>query len=487
MKGVSRRAQGISRTTRTSDATPSIRRFEDPALGNSSYLVSAPRSKIAAVIDPSRDADRYLSAASRAGLKITDVLETHLHADFLSGAREIAAATGARIAASAEARLEFDHEPLKEGDVVSVGDLTFTVLATPGHTPEHIAFVLGGSRPGQPEVLFSGGALIPGGAARTDLLGPDLTEHLARDLFRTIHGKLLTMPDRTRVYPTHGAGSFCVASRATERTTTIGAERRRNPLALSQTEDEFVRAALSGLPSYPAYFLKLRPVNQRGPQVIGSLRSPFPISPDAVRDLMAQGVSVLDIRPAHAFAEGHLAGAYGIDFGLGLVPWAGWLIPFGSPLILVTDGPRTRREAQRQLVQIGYEDVRGYLEGGLDAAREAGLSIESFPKMSVKELRDRLASDASPVVLDVRFEEEWDAGHIPGATHIELGRLATEDMDLPRNRLIAAHCVHGARTAAGLALLARRGYRQLAYVEGGIQAWSVAGFPVESVDSGAST
>jgi hydroxyacylglutathione hydrolase len=466
-----------------SESVPLIRRFEDSGLGNSSYLIGSRRFHVGAVVDPSRDASRYVSAASRLGLRISDVLETHLHADFLSGAREIAAATGARISASAEARLEFEHERLNEGDLISVGDLKFTVLATPGHTPEHISFVLPDPRAGRPQAVFSGGALIPGGAARTDLLRPDLTDPLARDLFRTIHEKLLAMPDRTRVYPTHGAGSFCVASTATQRTTTIGKERRRNPLALSRTEDEFVRMALSGLPSYPPYFLKLRPVNQHGPRVLGSLPSLRPIFPDQVRGLAAQGVSVLDIRPAQAFAAAHLVGSYGIDLALGLVPWAGWLIPFGTPLILIADGAHARREALRQLLRIGYDDVRGYLAGGLLAAQEAGLPIESFPRISVQELHDRLKSPDSPLVLDVRFGAEWDAGHIPGATHIELGRLASDDLPLPRDRVIAAHCVHGARTAAGLSLLAQRDYTKLAYVEGGIQAWSAAGFPVESVES----
>jgi len=248
----------------------------DKGLGNTAYLVGSRESKTAVVIDPRRDVDQYLAEAERQGLEITAVLETHLHADFISGARELAARAAARgrrvlVGASAEARLEFEHRPLVEGERLELGELALEVLATPGHTPEHISFTL--IRPGGagPAAVFSGGALIVGGAARTDLLGDEMTGPLIRNLYHSMHHKLLAMADHVGVYPTHGAGSFCAAPSHSERTTTIGIERAGNPLARARSEAEFAEAALHGLPFYPPYFLELRPINRRGPRLIGEL------------------------------------------------------------------------------------------------------------------------------------------------------------------------------------------------------------------------
>lgn len=456
-----------------------VEQFVDEDLGNSAYLVGSHDTKLAAVIDPLRDVDRYLAAAERAGLKIVHVLDTHLHADFVSGAHEIAAATGATIAASFEAHAGFDHQPLIEGDALPMGGFTMQVMATPGHTPEHISFLLLGTDEETPTALFSGGALIVGGAARTDLLGHDLSIPLARNLYHTIHDKLLKLPDEVTVYPTHGAGSFCIAPASSDRVTTIGRERKQNALTQPQTEEEFVERALSGLPSYPVYYSQLRTVNRRGPRVFRGLPALKPLSAQEAHEHLERGALALDVRHPDAFAAGHIPGAYGIRVAAPLVTWAGWLIPFGSSLILVADSAEERLEATRQLLRIGYDHLSGYLDGGIEAWAKAGYEVDTVPVVSVAELHDRLGDGEAITVLDVRQDSEWQAGHIPGAIHIENGRLPYGDLHLSTDRPIAVHCAHGTRSMAGLSVLKRRGYGNLIQVRGGFSEWVEAGYEME--------
>ncbi len=458
-----------------------IEPFVDEGLGNSAYLVGSHHTHTAALIDPLRDVDRYLAAAERLSVKITHVLDTHLHADFVSGARELAAQAGAVIGASAEAKVGFDHRPLIENDELEIGDLRLRVIQTPGHTPEHISFLLSEADAKTPTALFSGGALIVGGAARTDLLGHDLTLPLAHQLYHTLHDKLLTLPDVVNVYPTHGAGSFCVAPTSPDRTTTIGRERRSNPLAQAKTEEEFMARALSGLPSYPVYYKEMRPINQRGPKLLGGVPVLKPLSAEEVHGQIERGAHalILDVRPKRAFAEAHISGAYGIELDAPLVTWAGWLIPFGAPLILVAESAADREQAVRQLIRIGFDNLPGYLEGGIEAWIKAGHRTESVPILSVAELRERLKSGDPLIVLDVRQASEWAEGHIPGAIHIENGRLPYDDLPLPTDRPIAVHCAHGARATAAISVLSRRGYRNLLQVKGGFAAWEKAGFEAE--------
>jgi hydroxyacylglutathione hydrolase len=283
-----------------------IEPFVDTGLGNSAYLVGSDDTKTGILIDPLRDVDRYLHAASERGIRVTHVLDTHLHADFVSGNREIAHQTGALIGASAESQLGFDHEPLTEESVIDLGAFQIRVMNTPGHTPEHISFLIVEPDSKTPSALFSGGALIVGGAARTDLLAPELTVPLARQLHHTIHEKLLKFPDDVEVFPTHGAGSFCIAPASSDRTTTIGRERRSNSLAQARTEEEFVQRALTGLPSYPTYYRYMRGINQRGPKILGGVPVLKPLSAGEVKALMDEGVVVLDVRHGKAFGAGHI-------------------------------------------------------------------------------------------------------------------------------------------------------------------------------------
>jgi hydroxyacylglutathione hydrolase len=456
-----------------------VKQFVDEGLGNSSYLIASEDTGLAAVLDPQRDVDRYVQIAEGLGLRLTYALDTHLHNDFVSGSRELAAQTGAKVGASAGGALDFDHLPLRDGEVIQLGDLSIQVLATPGHTPEHISFSLTEAGKGIPSALFTGGALMVGGAARTDLLGDSQAVPLARSLYHSIHDKLLHFPDKVAVHPTHGAGSFCAAPAVSERSTTIGRERLRNPLVQALEETEFVQRALSGLPSYPAYFKHLRLVNQRGPKLLNGIPLLKPLNPESVSQMMDQSISILDTRSPHEFAAGHIPGSLGIPLGAPLVTWAGWAIPFGAPLILIAENSFEREEAIRQLIRIGYDDLRGYLEGGLPAWEAAGLPVARVPRMRVDELARRLEEVDAPAVIDVRFDSEWRAGHIPRALHIEAGRLPAVDLPFPADRLTIVHCGHADRSTVGISLLERRGYRNLVLLEGGMSAWRSAGYPVE--------
>ena len=451
-----------------------IEPFVDKGLGNSSYLIGSHDTKKGILIDPLRDVDQYLHAAAERGIQLTHVLDTHLHADFVSGNRELAHQTGARIGASAEARVGFEHQPLTEESVIDLGAFQVRVMTTPGHTPEHISFLLVEPDGKTPSALFSGGALIVGGAARTDLLTPELTLPLVHDLYHTIHQKLMNLPDGLEVFPTHGAGSYCVAPASNERTTTIGHERLNNSLVQARSEEEFVQRALTGLPSYPTYYKYMREINQRGAKILGGVPVLKPLSASEVKTLMDEGVVVLDVRHGRLFGAGHIPNSYGIRVDAPLTTWAGWLIPFGSRIVLVAESTEQIVSATRQLIRIGYDALVGRLEGGIEAwARE--YPVETIPGMNVKELRERLDE---VMLIDVRQKSEWDEGHIPGAIHFEGGRAAWETLPFPHDRPLAIQCSSGNRSMSVSSVLRRRGYRNVIQVEGGITKWKMQGFPV---------
>jgi hydroxyacylglutathione hydrolase len=448
--------------------------FVDKGLGNSAYLIGSDDAKRGILIDPLRDVDRYLAAASERGIQLTYVLDTHLHADFVSGNREIAQQTGAQIGVGAEANVGFEHQPLTEDSIFDLGAFQIRVMKTPGHTPEHISFLILGPDSKTPEALFSGGALIVGGAARTDLLTPELTQPLARELYHTIHDKLLKLPDTVDVFPTHGAGSFCVAPVSTERTTTIGRERLDNPLVQAQSEEEFIKRALTGLPSYPTYYKYLREINRRGAKILGGIPILKPLSADEVKARMDEGVLVLDVRHGRKFGQGHIPSSYGIRVDAPLTTWAGWLIPFGSRILLVGESTDQIVAATRQLIHIGYDELVGTLAGGIEAwARD--YRMETIESMTASELRARLGE---VMLIDVRQRSEWDQGHIPGAIHFEGGRVAWENLPFPHDKALAIQCSSGNRSMSVSSVLRRRGYHNVIQVEGGIKAWEKNGFEI---------
>jgi hydroxyacylglutathione hydrolase len=465
-----------------------VKQFVDEGLGNSSYLIASRETGIAAVIDPQRDVDKYVKTAEGLGLKLTYALDTHLHADFVSGAHELVHHLGLQhghehfqIGASAKANAEFQHIALHEGDRLPLGDLAIGILETPGHTPEHISFGIYAEKSETPGTLFSGGSLIVGGTGRPDLLGDEHTVSLAHDLYNTIHKKLALLPDDVVVYPTHGAGSFCNTSSSGERFTTIGQERLNNPFLQIPNEEGFVQRATTGLSSYPTYYRHMRAVNKKGGRILGSLGIPTlePLSPEQVEQQLKTGAVVVDIRDTDCFLDGHIEGSYGIPLVTPLITWAGWVIPFGTPIILLTQNSAERQEATRQLIRIGYEDLRGYLDGGIQAWQESGLPLVSTKSVNAGQLNDWLVQKDAPSILDVRYNKEWAQGHIRGAKHVEAGTLPEVARSLlQEDRPLVVHCQRGNRSTVAISILEQKGYKNLYALEAGFQAWAHAGYEV---------
>ena len=434
----------------------------DEGLGNSSYVVDIGDGR-ALVLDASRDPAPYLAAAQRRGLTVAFAAETHLHADFVSGSRELAAA-GAQVLAASAGGLEFPHRGLGHGDEVDLGGLTFRALATPGHTPEHLAYLLLDGR--RPLALFSGGSLLVDAVARTDLIDPERSEELARSLWRSLHEQILTLPDDLAVYPTHGAGSFCSAPAGGERTTSIGREKAANPLLAAADEDEFVRRLFGGLGSFPSYFLRLREVNRRGPKLYGPAPDLLaPLSAERFRRLLDEGAQLVDARSIQAFAEGHIPGALSIELRPAFATWLGWLVDVERPLVFVLDAAQDRADLVRQALKVGYERLAGELAGGVPAWEAAGLPLQRFEVVHAERVRGP--------VLDVRQAGEYEAGHLPGARHVELGDLPARAAGLERGPLTVM-CEHGQRSMTGASVLEAAGHRDLSVAIGGPVDWAAA-------------
>jgi glyoxylase-like metal-dependent hydrolase (beta-lactamase superfamily II)/rhodanese-related sulfurtransferase len=439
----------------------------DEGLGNSSYLVPLGDGR-ALVVDPRRDPTPYLELGKRFKLQIAFAAETHLHADFISGSGELAA-FGAAILAPLASHLAVAHRGLADGDEVDLGGLTLRALATPGHTPEHLAYLLLDGP--QPLALFSGGAVLPGGAARPDLIGPEQTEPLARDLYRSAHQRLGDLPDDLPVYPTHGAGSFCSAGGGWEQMTSLGRERRESPLFTAAGEDAFVRTFLAGLGTYPPYFLRLRTVNQRGARLYGVTPPELtPLSVDEFRRHHAAGATLVDVRPFSDFARGHIPGALSITLRPAFASWVGWIVPAGRPLVFLRAPDQDVRDLVEQCLKIGYENLAGELEGGMDAWRDAGLP-ESV--VALRQVNEGL--QGAP--LDVRQASEWAGGHIPGARHVELGSVVVSAGIIPPGPL-TIYCGHGERAMTAASLLEAQGRENLAVLDGGFDAWRDASQPM---------
>lgn len=443
----------------------------DVALGNTSYLVDL-GAGLAAVVDPRRDVDVYLALGDELGLRIVASLETHLHADFVSGSRELAEATGAEIVGSVEADLAFGHRAVGEADELRWRDATVRPLPTPGHTPEHLAYVL--LHGDEPVGVFSGGSLIVGGAARTDLVSEDVTEELARAQFRSLR-RLARLPDAAELWPTHGGGSFCSTATAVSGVTTVGEQRRVNPLLQIDDEGAFVKRLRAGFGSFPPYFLRLRDVNRAGPPLLADLDEPGALDPLEVHRLVEEGAWLLDARDIHEWAQAHPRSAVSIALRPAFASWVGWVVPFGSPVVLLVDEHRLD-EALRLARRIGYDRVVGWLEGGVDAWRRAGLPIDSVEEVDAPEAARR--AERGDTLLDVRQAAELARLRVQGARHLELGAVIAGAAPGADGGGVIAFCGHGERSATAASLLERRGLR-VANLVGGTEAWEEAGLPVE--------
>jgi hydroxyacylglutathione hydrolase len=431
----------------------------DEGLGNSAYLLDLGDGR-ALVVDVSLDLREASHLARRRGLTVAFAADTHLHADFLSGARQLSVTEGTTVLASAAGHREFSHSGLRDGDEVDLGGLRLRALGTPGHTHEHLSFLLlDGERP---VGVFTGGSLLVGAAARTDLVSPEQTEALARAQYASLR-RLAELPDEVAVWPTHGAGSFCSAPPGAERTSTIGREKATNPLLQTPDEDSFVAALLGSLGSFPPYFLRLGDINRRGPTVLDQPPGLAPLDVGAVRALLADGVQLVDVRPVPNFAAAHVPGSLSIPLRPVFASWLGWLAPHDRPLIILRQPDQDPAEIAWQATKIGYTNLAGELTGGLDA-----WIAEEHPTTSTRLVRPDQIEDC---VLDIRQTPEFAAGHLPGARHIELGDLTRRADELPREPMVVM-CGHGERAMGAASLLERAGHRDLAVLTGGPDEWA---------------
>ena len=448
------------------------------SLANNSYVVGSEQSGQCAVIDSVRDIDQYTSIASNHGVRIIYALETHLHNDFVSGARELAAQTGCQVGASASGGTLFPSVRLEDGDEFDLGEFKLQVLHTPGHTPEHISFLV--EERGEPTAIFTGGALIIGGAARVDLLGSRVAPFLARWLHQTIHGKLLKLPDTVTVYPTHGGGSFCSAASpgSGQSHTTIGEERQHNPFAAQTEESYFVKFALTGLGSYPSYYKYMADINRRGPDVLGGVPQPASLTPLSVRNQLSENASLVDARQQRLFNELHVPGSFAVPFGDNFATWLGWLLPWRQPLILLPPASAYQDAMVRQLIRIGYDRINGFLAGGFEAWNSAGLPTESAKQIDLESLKDLSGQDHGPMILDVRQRSEFHAGHIKGALNIELGELQEHLDGLPREIPLITVYASGMRASMAGGILQRDGRDNVQVLaESGTSVWIEQGYP----------
>ena len=459
-----------------------FKQFYLGCLAHASYLIGSDGE--AAVVDPQRDVGEYLADAKEHDLQIKYVIETHLHADFVSGHRELAAGTGAEIVFGRKAGAEFPHRGVSDGDEIKLGKALLKFLETPGHTPEGICvLVTESASPTQPAKLLTGDTLFIGDVGRPDLAGGKgyTPQMMAEMMYDSLHEKLLKLPDETEVYPAHGAGSLCGRNMSKETSSTIGEQRRFNYALKPMSKEEFVQMMTTELPEAPAYFPKDAEINRAGARDLAELPPPASLTPQQVAEFSRSSESVLlDIRSAADFGSGHLPRAINIGLGGQFALWAGTLIPLNAPIVLIADTAPQIDEAAMRLARVGIENVKGFLSGGIQSWIAAGFEVASIPQITVEQLQSRLA-DPTLQIVDVRRAGEYKSGHVPRAFHLPLATLETNVATVPldRNRPTAVICAGGYRSSAGASLLENEGFTKLLNVTGGTSAWINAGFEVE--------
>ncbi|HEY3203138.1 MAG TPA: rhodanese-like domain-containing protein [Thermoanaerobaculia bacterium] len=457
-----------------------FKQFYLGCLAQASYLIGSEGE--AAVVDPRRDVDVYLDEARARGLTIKHVIETHLHADFVSGHRELAERTGAKIYFGAKAGAAFDHVPVSEGDEIRLGEVILRFLETPGHTPESVSvLVIDLERSKEPQAVLTGDTLFIGDVGRPDLLGARMSaQELAGLLYDSLHGKLLSLPDSVGVYPAHGAGSLCGRNISSETSSTIGEQRRFNYALRPMPREEFVRMMTTDLPEAPSYFGRDVRINREGPSSLTSLPPPPPLSPERLEEEIRGGARLLDTRTAAEYGAGHIAGSLHIGLSGQFASWAGTLIAPETPVVLVTEDESRVAEARTRLARVGLESVAGYLDRGILTWDAAGRPLARTEQIGVDELRERLGEDKDLQLVDVRRPGEWQSGHIARAVHMPLNALAEAAAPLDRYRPVAAICAGGYRSSIATSVLERLGFRRLTNVVGGMAAWTGASYEVTS-------
>jgi len=455
-----------------------VQQFFVKGLAHSSYLLGGVNT--CAIVDPRRDVDIYLSAAKDMGMKITHILETHLHADFISGHIDLAEKTGATIYAPRSANCAFRHIAVGEPDTFEIEDIQIKVLQTPGHTPEHISYVvIDKGRGPEPVCVFCGDTLFVGDVGRPDLF-PGRAKELASKLYDSLHSKLLALPDFCEVYPAHGAGSLCGRAMGAKRTSTIGYERRYNLALQIKDKSKFVESLTTNMPAAPDHFSRCSAINGKGPTLISQLPEISPLEPaDFKVKAEKTNTIVLDIRSYEAFGGQHIGGAYHIDFGGNFATFAGWILPPEKDIMIVAETFEQAKEANILLRRVGLDRTEGYLEGGMFAWAKAGLATEHVRQLSAEELHKIITKGEDVTVVDVRAVGEYVAEHIKGALNIPASELRMRYKELDKNKPVALVCSTGHRSSLGASILKRQGFKDVYNVAGGMTGYSAAGYAAE--------
>ncbi|HXG94269.1 MAG TPA: rhodanese-like domain-containing protein [Blastocatellia bacterium] len=458
-----------------------FKQFYLGCLAHASYLIGSDGE--AAVVDPQRDVEQYITEAEAESLKIKYVIETHLHADFVSGHRELAARTGAEIVFGERAGATFPHRAARDGDEIKIGKVILRILETPGHTPESISvLVIDTEVSDKPQKVLTGDALFIGDVGRPDLVGSRgfTAEQMAAMLYDSLHEKLLKLDDAVEVYPAHGAGSMCGRNIGKETSSTIGLQRATNYALKPMAKEDFVRMMTTDLPEAPQYFSRDAEINRGGAVPLDEIERPAALTAQEVNKLAEQNYVILDVRAASAFGNAHVPGAINIGLGGQFASWAGTLIEAGTPIVIVADDIAGVDEAVMRLARVGIESVVGYLDGGMLAWSEAGLETSSIAQMPGDELKSRIAEKSDIQIIDVRRPAEYSAGHVPGAASLPLNHLEERASEFDRERQTAVICASGYRSSIATSLLEKRGFKNLFNIVGGTSGWVNAGFEVET-------
>jgi hydroxyacylglutathione hydrolase len=472
-----------------------FKQFYLNCLAHASYLIGSDGE--AAVIDPQRDVDQYIDEAAAQQLKIKYIIETHLHADFVSGHRELASRTGAEIVFGARAGATFPHRAVKDEDELTLGRVKLRIMETPGHTPESISILVidtevnAGKDARAPQRVLTGDTLFIGDVGRPDLAGGKgyTPQMMAGMMYDSLHDKLLKLDDTTEVYPAHGAGSMCGKNLSTETSSTIGQQRKFNYALQPMTKEHFVAMMTTDLPEAPAYFAKDAEINRAGASPLNELPSLSELSPAEVSKSARHGDVILDVRSAAEFGAGHVPGSLNIGLGGQFASWAGSLIPIGSVIVIVAESEEKVREAQLRLARVGLENLRGYLAGGIYAWDQAGFDVAAVPQISVVELKDIIEHESGLQLIDVRRPAEYESGHAPRAITAPLAKLREilPSLSLNLSQPTALICAGGYRSSAATSILQQNGFTNLMNVTGGTTAWIKAGYKVETAATAATT
>ena len=460
-----------------------LEQINTEGLAQLSYLVGDTAAGVAAVIDPRRDVDVYLNRARELGLRITHIIETHIHADFVSGSHELQARIQVPIYGGTTSDYQFDYEPLEDGQTLNLGHITLTAVHTPGHTPEHISLLLSDAKQGDaPFGIFTGDFVFNLDVGRPDLLGGGTERKLAAQLFHSIFDTLLPMGDRLEIYPCHGAGSACGKAIGDRTQSTIGNERIFNSAFQQRSESEFVEWLLGDMPEPPRHYSRLKQVNAKGAPVKGCLQAPPPLSVAQFQEQMTdESTVIVDTRSMLAFGGGHIPGALNIGLGASFPSWAGWMLEPDQAILLVVESPDDLKRASADLFRLGFDNVRGYLHNGMTSWQLAGLPLRRILQMTVDEL-NRVREQESVMVLDVRTDQEFLAGAVPDAHHVFVPHLATNLDRLDASKTIATYCGSGYRSSIAASLLQQQGFPKVVNIPGAWSAWQASDLPVKNPD-----